>query len=271
MNWKTTVGAILLVAGLVILSIGCGFALLSIGTTSSVRVVDVETGQGISGADVWVGVNVGSFSEPEIYQVGAVTDSSGVAVLDFSDLPGPISGGAGFAVDAEGYTSDYSQCGLSFYGSPVSDPSGQADYLIELYSGEPTPPPVSSVDLTVEVADKSSGLAVAAAVHLFEGSVQVDVKSTDSDGVAVFEGLSGFYLVGVDAEGYTSEFAKDGYSYFGAAAVRRDITYPIALSPWSIIPDVEGEVSSMGAGLLMVVGVVVALAGGGFLAWDRQD
>lgn len=269
-----------MVAGLAVLSAGFASAILSVlPTTFSVRVVDVETDLGIPNADVWLGVVTHvtfhypygpdyPIPRPEGYTIHKITDESGLARFNLTnDMVGLL-----VMVNAEGYTSDCANIACSYYNPVTSDPSEVSEWLVELRPGELPTPPASSGDLTIEITDKNSGLGIAnASVCIFdEDNVQIDMKITDSSGVVVFEDLSGFYRVGVVAEGYTSDYAKDEFSYFGAAGVHRDITYPIVLSP----VDIASEVSKMGASLWMIVGGAVALVGGGFIAyvkWLDQD
>jgi len=81
LNWKRTVGLILLVAGIVIISLGYVSAMLSLGTLT-MHITDVMTGEGIEGAYVYVFEGGGGVEPPENGTFIGVTDSAGRASAD---------------------------------------------------------------------------------------------------------------------------------------------------------------------------------------------
>jgi len=76
LNWKRTVGLILLVAGIVIACVGYVSSVFSIGTLT-MEITDGVTGEGIEGAYVYVFEGGGGVEPPENGTFIGVTDASG--------------------------------------------------------------------------------------------------------------------------------------------------------------------------------------------------
>lgn len=191
----------------------------------TVTVTDRDTGLGIE--DVMITLYLGVEYDPIVYNVAVYyTDGNGVAEFYIMTPCYDII----FGVKAEGYTSDQSKYAFSYYND-----GGLIPETVELYPGEPTPFPQTNGDLTVKVTDRYSGAGIPnAKIDLFEDNSVIATEVTDSNGVAIFSNLSGFYQFGVSAEHYTSDRPTDEYAYFGAVGVARDITYPVKLFSKSI-------------------------------------
>ncbi|MCW4015067.1 MAG: hypothetical protein NWF06_01735 [Candidatus Bathyarchaeota archaeon] len=140
--------------------------------------------------------------------------------------------------------------------------------------------------LTVEVVDEAGVGVEGAEVYFFEGGGAYklpeeadDMRVTDVSGRAVFTS-SGFYNIGVVAEGYTSDYAFGVYSFWGAAGINRDSTYTmdlfedVSVSGGSDVVwvDSEPEVEIVSSGLpfeVLVGAVVSCVVGGGLLVYDK--